>query len=429
MLSVSVVLLAVVAGINIINYVRLIREADMTIDAVNSFITDPANRQYLDSSNSIIVRSVMVGGPDEYGDDVPSPQGDEGAGVFVVRLVDDGPEKHIQNAEYAVFVTDADGNITGTYGNLIFGESAGNELVSRVLDINGTAGSLDEFRFRVTDKGDGGRTIYIVNMGAKLHGFYSFIKISSVVSIVSLIVIAVIMWCVSGKAISPIIESYEKQKRFITDASHEIKTPLAIINADADVLAMTVGEENEWIDDIKAQTSRMNELTNNLILLSKLDEVNKNIASDDIDVKEIVEEQIKSVRAVVEACDIKMTSEISDAHIKGDAKMIGQLISILIDNSVKYCPDRGNIGTSLRTAGKDVIFEITNDTGSDIDEETIRHLFDRFYRADASHNSETGGHGIGLSIAKSITDAHSGKIRAHSDRPGRLTFTVTLPRG
>ena len=122
-----------------------------------------------------------------------------------------------------------------------------------------------------------------------------------------------------------------------------------------------------------------------------------------------------------------MDIDVTDTIVKGDTKMLTQLVSILMDNAVKYCPDHKTIEVTLAHDQKNAVLEITNDTKEDIKDDALKHLFDRFFRTDSSHNSKTGGHGIGLSIAKAITDSHKGKITAEKRKDYSITFKVSLP--
>ena len=229
----------------------------------------------------------------------------------------------------------------------------------------------------------------------------------------------------SKKAIEPVAQSYEKQKRFITDAGHEIKTPLTIIDADTTILEMEYGE-NEWLSDINIQTKRLADLTNDLIYLSKMEEENKKMETIEFPFSDVVEEVAQSfqnlatVQKKVFQMDIKPM-----VSIKGDEKSIRQLISILLDNAVKYCGENGNIRLSVWKKGKSTMMSVYNTT-KEMKKENLDHLFDRFYRTDESRNSQTGGYGIGLSIAQAVVIAHKGKIQASSEDGRSLLITVTL---
>ena len=251
--------------------------------------------------------------------------------------------------------------------------------------------------------------------------------ISTFVSAVTVVVLLLCVYWLSKKALKPVGDSIVKQKQFITDASHELKTPLAIISADVEVLEMTEGS-NEWLDSIKNQTQRMNHLVKNLVDLSKLHEMQDESSRTYFDFSGAVLETAKNFEtlATVQRKNY-VYSAVNDVKYCGNEGEIRQLITILCDNAIKYTPEGGSIRLTLYKAGKNIIIEMTN-TCDNIDSETVSRMFDRFYRADSSRVRDTkiGGYGIGLSIAKAITERHKGKIRAYKTEENLITFKVTL---
>jgi signal transduction histidine kinase len=229
----------------------------------------------------------------------------------------------------------------------------------------------------------------------------------------------------SKKAIKPIIDSMEKQKQFITDAGHEIKTPLAIISANADVLELT-GGESEWITSIRNQITRLDKLVKNLLTLSKIDEGNIKMVFTVFDLSKVVFETAGPFEAIAETQKKMFQMELqTDVKFNGDESSIQQLISTLVDNAMKYSNEEGLIKVSLQTSKKGAKLEVFN-TVDEIDKANLDKLFGRFYRMDSSRARETGGYGIGLSIAKSIVEAHHGKISVRSDDGRSICFTVLL---
>lgn len=403
MLSVFIVLLILNVAVNTLNYKKMIDDCDSDLSVLVE-VSDIENTIYMTQGMEL------------------SETGTSGT-VFGGNIFIEGLERMHVSVQL-----DKDMKIENVWSNVI-GLSSPNivELAQRAIGSGKEAGFVDNYRFIVRETWNGGWYVSFVDVSESLHSFNSFLTISIAVSLACMVVLSVILFFVSDKAIRPIVESYEKQKRFITDAGHELKTPLTIIRADSDALEMEIGEGNEWVSDIKKQTIRMNELTNNLILLSKMEETNLARVSEPVELGPIVEDQAGSFRAVAESCDINMNIDADDITVKGDKKMLSQLVSILADNAVKYCPEHKSIDISLKGDQKNAIMEITNDTKEDIKNDSLKHLFDRFYRTDSSHNSSTGGHGIGLSIAKAITDSHKGKITAEKRRDYSITFKVILP--
>ena len=230
----------------------------------------------------------------------------------------------------------------------------------------------------------------------------------------------------SGRIIKPVAESYEKPKRFITDAGHELKTPLTVIDADAEILSMDLGE-NEWLTDIQTQTRRLAELTNDLILLSRMEEDRAPVAMIEFPISDLAEEMVRSFQALARTQEKTFTSRIEPMlSYKGDEKSLRQLLSILLDNALKYSEPGGTISLELGRQGKNLHLTVYN-TCPVMEREHLAHLFDRFYRTDSSRNSQTGGYGLGLSIAAAITAAHRGRISASTEDGHSLRITVTLP--
>ena len=298
------------------------------------------------------------------------------------------------------------------------------EYIAKAMNSNAARGFIGSFRFVKTDNGSGTRIVFL-DCGRKLDSFRSFLWISVIVGLGGCIVVFVAFMLTAGKIVAPIAESYEKQKRFISDAGHEIKTPLTIIRANVDLLESD-GEKEE-LTDIREQTERLKKLTNDLILLSKMDEAEQSIQKIEFPLSDLASETVGSFRALALSNGIRLETMITpNLTANGSPDAIRQLISILLDNAVKYSAKDGEITVELTTHRKAAVLSVANTTENEIREENLPHLFDRFYRADASRNSGTGGHGIGLSIAKAIVDAHGGGIAA--EKKGSLfAIKATLP--
>ena len=230
----------------------------------------------------------------------------------------------------------------------------------------------------------------------------------------------------SGRIIRPILDAYEKQKRFITDASHEIKTPLTIISADTDVLEMEYGG-SEWLSDIRAQTRRLAGLTNELVTLSRMEEPDYKLSLLEFSVSDAVSETAANFQALAQAQGKKLILKVPPMlTLTGNEKSIRQLVGILMDNALKFSPEETDILLVLEKQSRGLRLSVTNLSDTEIPKEHLNLLFDRFYRTDPSRNSDSGGHGIGLSVAKAIVTAHGGKIQASSE--GRLiTITASIP--
>lgn len=285
-------------------------------------------------------------------------------------------------------------------------------------------GFISKYRY-VREETSDGVNIYFLDCTKSMTSFQTFLVTSIFVSVFGVTAVFILVLLLSKKAIEPVAESYEKQKRFITDAGHEIKTPLTIIDADTTILEMEYGE-NEWLSDINIQTKRLAGLTNDLIYLSKMEEENTKATMIEFPFSDVTEEVAQSFQNLAKVQNKHFTMDIKPMiTFKGDEKAIRQLISILLDNAVKYCEENGEIKVSVWKKGKNTMLSVYNTT-KEMKKENLDHLFDRFYRTDESRNSQTGGYGIGLSIAKAVTMAHKGKIQATSEDGKSLLITVTL---
>ncbi len=250
------------------------------------------------------------------------------------------------------------------------------------------------------------------------------------VGIIMLFVIFAISLFFANRSIKPISEAWEKQKQFIADASHELKTPLAIINANSDALLAnqeeTIKSQKKWLDYIKNQIDRMSKLVNDLLYLAKTEDTNSKILYVPFNISDVVSDVILSMEAVAFEKDIRLLQDIeANIIIKSDCEKIKQVVTILVDNAIKYTDEKGHIDIRLKKTRHQLVFSIKN-SGKGIPKENITKLFDRFYRADSARTQENGGYGLGLSIAKAIIDRLDGKIYADSVKDESTTFTFIL---
>lgn len=301
------------------------------------------------------------------------------------------------------------------------------EYAQTVWKTGKTHGFMEDYRYLVCEYGmDAKVQIIFLDRERELSNFNNLIVTGLGVTTLGLGAVFVLMVFLSAYITKPFVENYEKQKRFITDAGHELKTPLTIIDADAEVLEMDLGE-NEWLSDIQNQTKRLADLTNDLILLSRMEESRTAMTMVDFPFSDMVEETVNTYQSLAKTQNKILTSEITPMiSICGDEKALSRLVTILLDNAVKYSGDGGRIKVCLEKERKRIRLSVYNTTES-ISREQLDHLFDRFYRADSSRNSQTGGYGLGLSIAAATVEAHKGKIVASTEDERSLMITVIFP--
>ncbi len=305
-------------------------------------------------------------------------------------------------------------------------ETSAISYATTVYDSGKTKGRYHSYRYsRVTNE-DGSALVVFVDLSMSIFNAYKLLFQSLLIGGFALLAMFILVFIFSGQAIAPAVESMEKQKRFITDAGHELKTPLAVISANVDVLELESGK-NEWTDSIRNQIKRMNSLVKNLLTLSRMDEERMHVVFSDLDLSAVVKETSTSFQTVAESKNKNFQMDIENGiHITGDKGSIEQLTSLLLDNAVKYSTQNGNIHVVL-SKDKNIHLEVSN-TCDCIPEGNLDRLFDRFYRADSSRSRETGGYGIGLSVARAIAISHGGNIEAVRDGDHLIRFIVKLPK-
>lgn len=292
-------------------------------------------------------------------------------------------------------------------------------------DLEGkTKGLIDTYKYQSAQK-DYGTLIVFVDVSRELETIQFFITNTILVFVIVLITVFVLLMIFSKVAIKPIVESYEKQKQFITDASHELKTPLTIINTNIDVLEMYF-KENEWTRSIQNQTIRLSQLVTSLVELTRMDEGNLQLQIVDFSLSDALTESAQAFFALATAQNKKITLDVhKNISYCGNEETIRQLVCILLDNGIKYSSENSEIKLSLAKQGKKRFLTVSNETAH-LTKGNLEVLFERFYRADASRNSQTGGYGIGLSIAKAIVSQHKGKIAAQSSDGKSFVISIQL---
>lgn len=335
------------------------------------------------------------------------------------------PELPYESRYFSVFLTENGEVATVNTGKIAAVDTAtAIEYAQTALHSGNAQGFIEDYRYTTYLVGNETHIIFL-DYGREMSSFRNFIFTSAGVSVVGLLAVLILLILLSDRIMKPFSENYEKQKQFITDAGHELKTPLTIIDADTEVLEMDIGE-NEWIHDIRTQTKRLAQLTNNLIMLSRMEE-SPQTEKIEFPISDLVEETVETFHGLAKTRNKNLTSEIQPMlSMNGDEKAIRQLVTILLDNAVKYTNDMGNIAVTLKKQKNTIHLSVFNTTDF-ISRESLEHLFDRFYRTDQSRNSKTGGYGLGLAIASAIVHGHKGKIAATTQDEKSLLITVSIP--
>ncbi|MCM1111624.1 MAG: HAMP domain-containing histidine kinase [Muribaculum sp.] len=293
------------------------------------------------------------------------------------------------------------------------------------------SGFLENYRF-LNQRREGTQEcrVIFVDCGRELNSVRNLLFTSIGVSALGMLAVFVLVLVFSRRVFAPVEESYVKQRRFVTDASHELKTPLAVISADVDILELE-GQRNQWTDSIRNQVKRLGGLTEQMVALSKLEEEEKPVLTRCC-LSQIAEETAALFAPLAQAQEKKLSLEIREGiYCMGDAGKLGQMLSLLLDNALKYASAQGEIRLTVETVKKGgrarIVVWNTVGEESGIAPGRLDMLFERFYRPDASRNSGIGGSGIGLSIVKAIAKQHGGKVAAESADGKSVAFEVWLP--
>lgn len=292
-----------------------------------------------------------------------------------------------------------------------------------------TKGFIDQYKYlsiSTTNTNGDNMVLYVfINCSKELMTIRTYALASIGISIIGLLVVFVLVCFFSKTVTKPMAESYEKQKRFITDASHEIKTPLTIIDANTEVLEMMEGE-NEWTVSIRKQIARLTALTEKLVFLSRMDEDSTRLEMLEFNISDAILDTAMPFETVAESNGKTLDISVApDINYTGSETNIRQMVSLLLDNAIKYSSENGSIRLNFSANGKLKILSVWN-TVDEIETGKLDYLFERFYRIDKSRNSKTGGFGIGLSVVQAIVQAHNGKVSAKSEDGKSIEFTISL---
>ena len=394
MTALLVLLALIVTGMNIFNYNSIIRDADIKLELLSQ------NKGHFP----------------EFLPDRPRP--------LPSNMT---PETPYELRYFSVMLT-SDGKLVQTDTSRIkaIDSSSAVQYAAKILKTGKEQGFLENYRFIAVTE-DNGLRIQFLDCSREVFSFRLFLVSSIVMALVGYLIFFFVILFFSNRITKPITETYEKQKRFITDAGHEIKTPLAIIKADVDVLEMEYGE-NEWLDGIQAQVKRLSDLTSDLVYLSRMEETETRLQMIEFPFSDVVSETAQAFHAMAQAQEKTFQCHVEPMlSLNGNEKSIRQLVSILLDNAMKYTPKDGFISLTAKMHNRCILLSVSNTTTGPIEKQQLSNIFERFYRIDSSRNSQTGGYGIGLSVAKAIVTAHNGKITASMMERDALQITAQFP--
>lgn len=407
LLSVALVLFLIMGVINVVNFVRIDRSSDNIL-------------QYLAENGGEFPRMPEFEREDGQKIDQKNDPGRGRGGrmdmtaetpyetrYFTVTLNENGSVKEINTGKIAA-VSSSDAI----------------QMVSKALS-SGKESGYDGYYKYLKKTSDGEQLFIFIDCNRDLTSFWSLLRISLLVAVFAMIAISILVILLSPRMIKPIAESYAKQKEFITNAGHELKTPMAVIESCTEVIEMQSGE-TKWTAGIREQIKKLTGLTGRLVALAKMDEGADNLVMTELDLSQLAEETLDGFRLASEQQERALETQIEPGiMVKGNKESLGELISILADNALKYGDPKEPITFSLTKQGKKVLL-IQENSAEGLKPGNYEKLFDRFYRGDTSHSSEIAGSGIGLSMAQAIVLSHGGSITAESPDGKHLRFTVRL---
>ena len=403
MLAVFIMLVAVLAGINVWNYHTTAERADQRIQEIYGFESGKVpGMENSEENASQPVPPDIFNRPDDHDPEAPYT-----TRFFIVRL-------------------DEEGNVTDVSTDFIASvtQTEAEEFARKVLNEKRQVGYYKNYRVQILAKKNDNIVIFL-NTTMELRSVRNVLLISCLVGVVCFLVVFLLVILLSKRAMKPYIRNIERQKRFITDASHEIKTPLTSIATSVDVIEMEYGED-EWTRNIHKQTSKMSRMVADLVTLSRLDEENPFLERTEFSLSDAVWEVAEPFASLAKAQGKKYSQRIEEnLTLCGNPDATRQMISVLLDNAMKYSDENGTIRLDVYKVHGKTKIEVFNTC---VLEETqnLSRLFDRFYRPDNSRSRKTGGSGIGLSIAQAVAEAYGGKIKVSSKDGKSIMFQVTI---
>ncbi|RGJ09560.1 cell wall metabolism sensor histidine kinase WalK [Collinsella sp. TM09-10AT] len=409
--AVTVVLTLIIAGINIVNYSHVCKMADARLDYIL------AGKDGIDWGDES--KAEPANGKDA---------GDSQAGVRIRHFEGMTAESPFDTRYFTVTIDAGQVADVNTARIAAVGAKRAASIAARLHAKGWTSGFSGNYRY-TTDVQDDEITYVFVDCSRELASFHSFLSASVAISCIGWLAVLAIVAGASGAVIRPMVESYSKQKRFITDASHEIKTPLAVIDAANEVQEIESGE-SEWTQSIHEQVARLTALTERLVFLARMDEGSAGFTMATIDLSEAVDTAATPFESVAVSRGKRLSTSIAcGVRAHADAAAVAQVVELLLDNATRYASEGSVIELSLRAVsrvkGKGATELVVSNAVDELPEGDLDRLFDRFYRADVSRSSKTGGSGVGLSVVRAIAEAHGGSasVCGHGNQ---ITFTVRL---
>ena len=422
-LTLAIAMVLVVAIVNVTNLISVRRELADTLELI---------------ADNAMPDMPMDGNPppdDADGEKGYSRHSDEnlsGPGYLRNRLGD--RSRHTRNmvleSSWFSAICDENGNVhtLDLAGMADTDEEAARSVAEQAFDSGKDSGYIGDYLFLMQDGRGSEKRAFILNCETRLSSVRTLALISGIACLGGILLALLLVSLASRRAVQPTIRNMEQQKQFITNASHELKTPLTVISTNMELVNMET-PDNPWVRSTQKQVSAMKHLVDELVYLSRMEEEHPAMTMERVRLDTLLEETAEPFAAMAEYNGREMTVRAdADLTVTGDRPSLQRLISTLCDNAAKYTPEGGTILAESAADGRSAVLRVSNTVETPLTKEQCAQLFNRFYRADPSRNKEKqGGFGIGLSIAAAIAEKHGGSIRAAMEGD-RLVLTCTLPR-
>ncbi|SHM74314.1 ATP-binding protein [Ruminococcus flavefaciens] len=332
--------------------------------------------------------------------------------------------KSISSIEFFVLMADTNGKYIDKINIDDMNDDRAQDYITKILEENMDTGIVNSYQFYQMSKPNGTLMVF-TDKSYEMKMLGQLKRTTILIGSIALVILSVLAYFLSKKSIQPIKTAFNKQKQFVSDASHELKTPLTVISANADVLEGEIGD-NKWLKYIKAQTDRMSILVNDLLNLTRLENNTSELERKYFNLSKAIVNTALPFECQAFENNKKFEVNVDeDVMLSGSEKHIKQMAAIFIDNALKYSNEGGTVRVTLKKMGDRKMFSVYN-TGEGIKEDETDKIFERFYRSDQSRNRATGGYGLGLAIAKSIIDKHKFKVHI-MNQPGKsVCFVITM---
>ena len=395
MLSFMIILVIAVAGIWLFSYQRIERNTD-------SFIASRLEPR--DEENERTPRFSQDAPPAMFGytpgrQNIPS-------GFYEITFTADGT---VDTVEKRGIAEDASTDVQ--------------DYVKDVIKTSAEKGKVGSYKYGIRKNEDGSGTIILVDNSIQLHMLYDMLKNAGLVGLGILVLLAVVLFPVSNRMADIFVRNAEQQRQFITDAGHDLKTPVAIARANLDVLELREGQ-NKWSSNVRTQVDRMEHLVQDLILMARLDEEKGEEALNEINLSTLADEIWEEYQPSMKQKQIRGEADLEKTTpIKGAGSLIRRMLCLLMDNAVQYTPDEGTIRLSVAPEKKKTRIVLEN-SAAQLPSEKPEKLTERFVRGDSARTQKNGGSGIGLAAARRICEKHHGRLTI--DYPDGHTFRVKV---